>query len=372
MKTKITILALVLCLPLFLAAQDNQDSSEVNITDSITSPKGYKSFFGGNSTTYSTVFPYNSCFYIEDDVTDYTMYCVWKAKFSVDDTATINNKLYKKIICKMLVIPPDGGSVPKPNTNSVAFVREDTMSGRLYFLDTTVRDEEILVCDMSLNVGDTFMAKRYYNYNYGNTPLFEYKILVADSVYYVDSVKQIHFKLVNDINPYAVYHPLWDIGIYEAENMPFTFTEGIGGCNGPLGLDSYFPRTFDSYLNGMPLSHANLLLCVEKDDTLSYITNPIWGCDPRTDIDGNVKDRKAGSLRVYPNPAAKNINVVIDKPNNNGKIYIVNTIGVVLRKVNMSGDTSTIDVSEFPNGFYTIIFIDEKNRKTAVKFVKQE
>ena len=107
MKTKITILALVLCLPLFLAAQDNQDSSEVNITDSITPQKGYKSFFGKNSTTYHSM---TNVWNIEfnkniDEKTQKNaiIYNMTLARMYVGDTTTIKNKLYRKVTAEYAV-----------------------------------------------------------------------------------------------------------------------------------------------------------------------------------------------------------------------------------------------------------------------------
>ncbi len=363
MKAKITILALVLCLPLFLAAQDNQDSSEVNITDSITPQKGYKSFFGKNSTTYhSMTYVWNFCDKKNIDKKNEEngiAYCMTLARMHVGDTTTVQNKLYRKVTAEYAppLFYPMPDSLPYYDFSSpIAYIREDTLSGQLYFLES-LNEEEYLVCDMSLSIGDTFYSKTEWH--------DEYVAMVVDSISYsYNHDKTIYFnsnKMVEDIFN------------LDYAKVPICFMEGIGSCFGPTGYGAYYPiGTFDANWPQIE-GYRYILLCTEKDDTVAYMAMEGFGCEPLNLVWGaNVEENTALQLQVYPNPASQRVLVEVEGWNGAGTLRLINSVGMVLQTVKMEDAVTELNISKYANGLYTILYTDDKNNRTAVKFVKQE
>ena len=331
MKTKITILALLLCFPLFLAAQNDN----INENDSLTPQKGYKSFFGGNSTTYSVARPIIvnksrpiTCKYNDSDAL--LGDCVTYNYSFTSDTITINGLTYYK------------GSVLNE------YLREDTLTGRLYRY-ITQNHSEVLVCDMSLSKGDTFYFSRSPEFY---LPMFYH---IVDTVFY-DSTgsKRIYFDMGGTTTIPS------DGSIDPAEfNIHMAFIEGVGPIYGPIG---------DIGVWGM-----DILLCVEKDDTLAYMTNEELGCYQTYNWwwDINVEENAALQMHVYPNPASQRVSVEVANMGGGGTLRLVNAIGMVLQTKEITDNVTEFDIPDYANGLYTIIYTDDKNNRAAVKFVKQ-
>ena len=137
------------------------------------------------------------------------------------------------------------------------------------------------------------------------------------------------------------------------------FIEGIGPIYGPLG----------EYGWGI-----DILLCVEKDDSLAFVTNEMLGCYQT--YNGwwhiNVEENTALQLQVYPNPASQRVLVEVEGWNGAGTLRLINSVGMVLQTVKMEDAVTELNISKYANGLYTILYTDDKNNRTAVKFVKQE
>ena len=330
MKAKITILALVLCLPLFLAAQDNQDSSEVNITDSITPQKGYKSFFGNKTTKYSVATAV---------LVDYAKYD--DSQVLLGDCFTANYTVFSDTV--MI----DGQPYYKSDRED--YVREDTLTGKLYRYKT-LSHSEVLVCDMSLSQGDTF------NFAISNEFIYHINKLKVDTVFYdMDGRKRIYFNLYGS----TIINNNFSYLRTEEFQIPMAFIEGIGPIYGPLG----------EYGWGI-----DILLCVEKDDSLAFVTNEMLGCYQTYNWwwNINVEENTALQLQVYPNPASQRVLVEVEGWNGAGTLRLINSVGMVLQTVKMEDAVTELNISKYANGLYTILYTDDKNNRTAVKFVKQE
>ncbi|MFZ4770934.1 MAG: T9SS type A sorting domain-containing protein [Ferruginibacter sp.] len=82
----------------------------------------------------------------------------------------------------------------------------------------------------------------------------------------------------------------------------------------------------------------------------------------------NVKQSNNAEINIYPNPVANSI--FINGLKKNATINIVNTVGQIVLKQNVSSSTISLDVSRFKAGVYTIQIVseDEKlSRKIVIK-----
>lgn len=71
------------------------------------------------------------------------------------------------------------------------------------------------------------------------------------------------------------------------------------------------------------------------------------------------------TLSVYPNPATSIVNIKYD---NDGEVVIYNTIGTMVKRVNVSRGVSSVDISDLPTGIYLYGLSDE-GRKGLKKLV---
>lgn len=67
-----------------------------------------------------------------------------------------------------------------------------------------------------------------------------------------------------------------------------------------------------------------------------------------TDIESNV----AENFSIYPNPAANIVNVITDR---NAELSIFNATGKEVKHISANENTTSIDISELPNGLYFIV-----------------
>lgn len=118
----------------------------------------------------------------------------WNGKYGVPDAdfsysvkafgdTIINNLHYKYLGSNMgvsQIYPPIGAGEP------IGYIREDTTTGRVWHI---YNGEEILVMDMSLSVGDTFI---FHTLISSSTPEYNIK-LVVDTVYSFENRKYIGF-----------------------------------------------------------------------------------------------------------------------------------------------------------------------------------
>ena len=241
------------------------------------------------------------------------------------------------------------------------YVREDTLTGRIYRYYPEL-DTEVVVCDMSLSVGDTFRmpdvmdrvqngpGSDYWDYYYHETN----KPTVVDSVVYVGGRKIIFLK------PFGFYADP-DGSLYFGSEMfqdiypNLRFIEGVGPTYGPFG-----------YIN-RGAGYMNLLLCVHYGDSLVYMNHPILGC---YQFGTGVFEYPASTMRLYPNPASQMLNVEFDgKEPPLGVITVTDMAGVVVLSQECSSAVTSLDVSRLKSGVYVIGFRNDKGY-IVKKFVK--
>ena len=302
---------------------------------SLNAQTGYQSFFGDSSTTYH-VFTSMTCYTHDPGI----LGCggTWQLTINQQDTIIVHDTVYYKV--------------------RHLYVREDTIMGRIYRYFPDVK-KEFLTCDMSLNVGDTFHlpvlpdAQGYFYHEAGTK-------LVVDSVAYINGKKVIYFPYIGKgDSPSSSLASHYFSGTYYAKyNIIPAFIEGIG-------------PTFSPFVYAIPESEndMNVLLCVDKNDTLAFMLNEELGCD-QSGV--NVKEIENVKIQIFPNPANDHITLRFGNTDNiKGQIVITDMIGGVVYRNSIINNSMQliINISSFSQGIYTLIFFNKKE-KLILKFIK--
>ncbi|MBO7465132.1 MAG: T9SS type A sorting domain-containing protein [Bacteroidales bacterium] len=316
-----------------LMSLTDQDS----LQDSVPQRTSYMSFFGKNRTVYSMCMPATS---YNPNSKEKPMYL-----------GTVLTETYefkeKEKMCHEISY--------KQDVYESVFVREDTVLGRLYRYYPEL-DTEVVLCDMSLNKGDTFrlpfLPKAYllpnwreYYYNEWGYPL------VVDTVFYVDGHRHIQFNLIKKRS--SVFYD--ENGVFKKYNLSFSFIEGVGPTYG-LG---YLHVSLEPYLP--------LMLCLHKDDSIAFILHEPPGC---YHSEAAVKEPKRTTLTLQPNPAQDYILLRNEDASDlGGEIIITDAIGRVLRHCTMEDAEMRINTSRYSSGTYYVRY-RSKNGVQVLKFVK--
>lgn len=245
----------------------------------------------------------------------------WNGKYGVPDAdfsysvkafgdTIINNLHYKYLGSNMgvsQIYPPIGAGEP------IGYIREDTTTGRVWHI---YNGEEILVMDMSLSVGDTFI---FHTLISSSTPEYNIK-LVVDTVYSFENRKYIGFD-----------YDYWSF----TGNSKLLFIESVGTLN----IFNYLPTIlYYSWCN---------LTCVHKDGELVYGENNSCLVEGM----GLLDIEKDNIIKLYPNPTNSIVNFDIWE-DGIYHINIYNTLGIVVDK--QITKSKTIDLSFCKDGLYFI------------------
>ncbi len=330
----------------------DQDS----LQDSVPQKTSYQSFFGKNKTEYSlcsirywvNYTPKDKRIYLTDPCTTDTY--TFNEKEQV-----FNGKSYK------YEIGLHEDSLFKFERDIL--LREDTVLGRLYRYFPEL-DTEVVLCDMSLQQGDTFriawmrIPSAYFpNYAYYEAD----KPVIVDTVFYVDGVKHIVFQYIK--HSYwgynSIFYDEWE-GICKKNDIPLSFIEGIGPSYG-LGYImelGYFERCLP------------LMLCLYKDDSLAFMLHEPTGCELNVDPKPQIKEAKRTTLTLQPNPAQDYILLRNEDASDfGGEIIITDAIGRVLRHCTMEEAEMRINIGSYGSGTYFVRYRSQNGVQT-LKFVK--
>ncbi len=76
-----------------------------------------------------------------------------------------------------------------------------------------------------------------------------------------------------------------------------------------------------------------------------------------------ISQNKLNTLKVYPNPAVNELNVVLTSENSTVTVY--NSLGMIVDEVTVTGNTHKFDVSSYASGIYFVKTVD-----SVAKFIK--
>ena len=198
-------------------------------------------------------------------------------------------------------------------------------SNKLYFRNAETQ-EELLVMDLSLEVGDHFVRRDQYNETYE---------LVVDSVYYEENRKHIRFS--EDV-PWCYYGNQF---------QRKCFIEGEG------------PDFFICKHEGSELYYSH-------PDTAVFVD-----CGFNEEIFIGVRDYESSNVSLYPNPASQFFVINFTEAQESVKqVRIINMQGkVVLSQENPSNNT--VNIANLPVGMYVVRVLSQSGKEYAVKLVKE-
>ena len=292
----------------------------------------YESFFGKESWEYREV--HQKPCYMNDYNPRIACSCCETECVSGrrDDTVTIGGCVYYR--CTNILAE----EIP-----SELYLREDTVSGRLYLRTSRNEDSpQYLICDLSLSEGDTFALPRvcWYHLSWSDTLK-----MVVDSVHYVSGKKVIEFSFYDDY---------FFCGSLSQYNVSMRFMEGVGPIYG------IYPSFRPS---------LGLLLCLHKDGTLYYMTHEDMEC---YQYGADVPAYPQSYLQIYPNPTCDNITLTfITEEEVTGSVILRDMVGRVCYNASVSGNNTTLDLSSLPQGIYLLTYVDNMNRKITKKIIKK-
>ena len=274
--------------------------------------------------------PYKSIFGIQSTQWNELTYSIssWTCLLNTIKDTIINTKSYKKVTYS---------GFGCPMVYNVAFLREDTMTGKAWVYDF-YHSNERLIMDLSLNVGDTFRI-------YPNSLMFD-TIVIADSVYLENSLKKVRF----------------NINFQFVNNEKFTFIEGIGTN---IGVDYQINPYF---LNGLGNTY---LLCSYKDSSLSYKNNYLDTCYI---VSVGIKEEIIeNGINIFPNPISNISTITLNNTDSKFiKFEVYNLLGERVNFIAIEGATETsitINRNDYIAGYYIGKFTDVHRNSTNIKIM---
>ena len=208
--------------------------------------------------------------------------------------------------------------------NAELYFREETSTGRLYRYFPMIDEEEVLLCDMSLTVGDTF----YQISNWGMA-----HPSVVESVSFENGRKVIRFAL-----PVYPWHDA------------LTFREGIFPNNFPIGYLDYFDC-------------ENNLLCEYKDGEQVF-ENPEYNTCYIDET--SVQEQDLQHISLYPNPAKETVLIEGAKA---AEVQVYNVFGQLVKTVK---DSHEINMAGLPQGVYLLRIADTEGRSHKARVAVKE
>ena len=203
--------------------------------------------------------------------------------------------------------------------NAELYFREETATGRLYRYFPMIDEEEVLLCDMTLTVGDTF----YHIDSWGMA-----HPSVVESVSFENGRKVIRFAL-----PYLPWHDA------------LTFREGIFPNNFPIGYLDYYDC-------------ENNLLCEYKDGEQVF-ENPEYNTCYFDET--SVQEQDLQHVSLYPNPAKETMLIEGAKV---AEVQVYNVFGQLVKTVK---DSHEINMAGLPQGVYLLRIADTEGRSQAAR-----
>lgn len=301
----------------------------------------FKSFFGNESWEYHLDY-LMTCYTDDYNPNVFNTCCAtFSVKFQKNDTLRIGEYLYYSYRPPYHIPNLDPGPV---------FIREDTAFGRLYGrYDTIETNDEYLLCDMSLSVGDTFVLPD----GSANWSPYGVKIMIVDSVKDISGLRVLYLSIINDT--YEFFYDSESLSYFSEYNISLRFMEGVGPMYG------IHPPVSEPLMG--------VLLCLFKDDTLNYLTNETLGCEQ---FGSNISEYPQFQVQFIPNPVSGLMTIELTTENEfKGILLIRDLTGRVCGKYTIADQITTIDLSALPKGMYIATFTDQKTVFGSHKIIKQ-
>ncbi|MFZ4399238.1 MAG: T9SS type A sorting domain-containing protein [Bacteroidales bacterium] len=212
------------------------------------------------------------------------------------------------------------------------YIREDTTNGKVYGIDINL-NKEILLMDMSLSVGNTFVFQKL------NDVTGDSLALVVDSVVYVNGKKNIIFKGNQSM------------GIL-LSILKMKFIEGVGPTNSLFAFQR--SKVYGIWMG----QYCAGLLCHHDDNGMVQYAQPYYDCSfygggGVNELDADIKFK----ISISPNPANSSISVSFPVINESMQLQFYNILGEIVldRTLNKNISQAIIETNNLKNGFYKVI-----------------
>lgn len=251
-------------------------------------------YLGSSGQAYKTVFGHDTTQWnVKMEIPDYIATIVYKA-FS--DTL-IGGYNYKKVFeCS------NSSYIDK-----VGYMREDTSSGKLWFLLNN--GEEKLVLDLEINKGDTFLVEENYE-------------CMVDTTYTKNELRYVVF----------------NCNLNYSDTLKF--------------IESIGPNNIFGWLNNWELGKETTLLCCYKDNIQVYENSNLMTCFLQG---GDIRDDEMNSsICIFPNPNNGSFTIGLKSQflNDGSYIQIINGFGELVKTIEHVENSQRISISELANGYY--------------------
>ncbi len=253
-----------------------------------------------------------------------------KERFGLIGDTTFNNQDYKKIYRIV-----DDSTLNFDNMTFFAAIRENDT--KQVFVKLTYFEDEILIYDFSLNIGDTVISNSPNGYLHHDICV----IADIDSVELENNQYRKRFKINDWAQDYWI--------------------EGIGSIDGLF-------HPIKEYIIG---TYCHLL-CLKDNDTAVYINNPECEkcfCTLLTPVEELEKVKEY--ITIYPNPATNDLTIDFKFEKGMAIIKLFNIYGKLLENRTSNSFPIKMNIDYLPNVIY-IVQIDINNDSFKKKFIKTE
>lgn len=260
-----------------------------------------------------------------------TQIYTYAARIKKIDTL-IDGKVYQKIVSDTIYLLPENESA-----GYLGFIREDTTSKKVYYTNTDVgyppfqfnTNEERLLYDFSLEIGDTATVMTTEECNNDGSGFTSLKVLNIDSLELIDGSKRKRWFLEDINNGDEVY-----------------WVEGIGSQYG-LYITSCPFTSIDAYKYS--------LLCYYEGETHLYQEPGETECGVFWTSSTDEFNMKEKGIVVFPNPTSGNTVFSIESEDmDNLSIIITNLQGKVIKILDVTSKQVNYNLGTVADGTYLV------------------
>lgn len=259
----------------------------------------------------------------------------------------INGNTYQKVVSDTIYT-----LTPTQAEGYLGYIREDLTTKKVYYtiLDKEVlpfyfeEDEERLLYDFSLELGDTVEVMGTIECPASGFPLKTLKVVEIDSVELLDNSKRKR----------------WTLTGLDGGN----FVRWIEGIGSEYGL--YMPSCPYTAMHWYEYS----LLCFYQDNEHLYQEPNKNTCAIFWTSNTDEVDKSKLSVNVYPNPVSDEINIEFEITCNcKREVIIYNTSGLEVLKETSTSNSLNIKLEMLPKGVYYLNIRDDENHAFAFRKV---
>ncbi len=229
-------------------------------------------------------------------------------------------------------------------------MRQSAEEKKIWFIRNYLGEtQEKLGYDLSIAVGDTVSLPAFH---FGN---------FDDSLFYLYNIDSVDMSFLGELNEFRKEYVFVPI-INQGSGLLIVYIEGV------TNIWSTFPNL--ETLMGYDAFHQSQTVCVEVDNLYYYGEAP-YDKNCGFLAVGIENTELQSKLKVFPNPTSRMLTIQLPEGFKHADLLtIYNTLGeIVMQKdISASGNSFTIDVSNFIKGMY-FLNINSLTTNITVKLI---